>query len=300
MTCPADPAWARDASALGPVGIIAGSGALPLRVAEAAQTARRPVFIAGLEGWADPAIAAFPHDWVGLGSIGRLIRLLRERGCSEIVFVGSLVRPDLRRPDLRALKVDFGAVRLIPSILKHGAGGDNRLLGRIVRLFEREGFRVLGAHELARDLVAPSGLIAGSAPGAKVRGEIRTGLETARRLGELDIGQAVVVAAGRVVAVEAAEGTDLMLERIASLRASGRLRMGGRSGVLVKVPKPGQDLRIDMPAIGERTIQGAEIAGLAGIAIEAGGVLIADRPGLVAAAERAGLFVLGLPKHPMP
>jgi DUF1009 family protein len=296
MVSPADPARARDASASGTVGIIAGGGHLPLKVAEAARGSGRPVFIAGLEGWADPTIAAFPHDWVGVGSIGRLIRLLRQHGCREIVFVGSLVRPDLMRPDLRSLKLDFGAIRRMPSILKRGAGGDNRLLGRIVRLFEREGFQVLGAHELARDLVAPAGLIAGSAPGAKVRSEIRMGVETARRLGELDIGQGVIVAAGRVVAVEAAEGTDLMLERVASLRTSGRLRMRGRSGVLVKVPKPGQDLRIDMPAIGERTIEGAETAGLAGIAVEAGGVLIADRPALVSAAERAGLFVLGLPK----
>ncbi|MBT3071487.1 UDP-2,3-diacylglucosamine diphosphatase LpxI [Rhodomicrobium sp. Az07] len=268
------------------IGIVAGGGTLPLAVAEAAAARGERPFIVGLSGNAHPAIERFPHCYAGIGQIGRILGTLRREGCERIVFVGSL-----RRPNLLRLRIDTGFVRYLPEILRLLRGGDDSVLRAVARFFEARGFEVLAAHEVAPRLLAPTGVFSGAAPDAEALADIRLAFNVARALGEYDIGQGAVVARGYVLAVEAAEGTDAMLTRCRDLNRWG---FKNRQGVLVKTPKPGQDLRLDMPAIGPRTVELAAEAGLAGIAVAAGAVLLAEQQAIVEKADALGLFLYGM------
>ncbi len=272
-----------------PVAIICGGGGFPLAVAEAARRAGREVFLVGLHGAADPDIAVYPHMWLKLGEFGKLFRSLAERSVKELSIVGSLTRPDFS--DLR---LDFGGVRRLPDIARILRGGDDHALRGVVRFFEDEGYTVVGAHDLAPSLLLGEGPITTREPDAAAREDIALGVALGDALSAFDTGQSVVVANRRVVAVEAAEGTDAMVERVAQLRATGKLRLKGRCGVLVKAPKRGQDLRVDLPAIGPRTIAAAAAAQLDGIALAAHGVLVLQRDDIAAEADRLGLFVAGV------
>lgn len=277
----------------GPLGIIAGSGVLPLHVARRAQEHGHAPYILGFHGLADPGISEFAHDWMRWGEVGRMLRLLRKNGCQEIVIVGGV-----RRPRLASLRMDTGLLRHARKIYQLTRGGDDAVLSRVVRFFEQQGFRVRGAHEIADDLAAPAGELTRATPRASDHVDMTKALDVLRALGPHDVGQAAVVARGYVLAVEAAEGTDEMLRRCANLRQWG---LKHRHGVLVKIPKPGQELRVDMPTIGPRTVELAAEAGLAGIAVAAGLVLLAAPQELVEAADRRGLFVIGLGDEvPMP
>jgi DUF1009 family protein len=216
------------------------------------------------------------------------LRLARAAGCRDVVFIGSLVRPSIwqARPDLKGLS-------LLPRVLAAYRGGDNHLLTGMGRLLEREGMRLLGAHEVAPEILTPRGTLGKIEPGERDRADTALGLDYLRAAGPFDAGQAVVVANRQVLAVEAAEGTDQMLARVADLRASGRNKTP--RGVLVKAPKPNQDRRYDMPSIGPQTVEGAARAGLAGIAVAAGETIIAEPEELIAAADAADLFVIGMP-----
>ena len=174
-------------------------------------------------------------------------------------------------------------------------GGDDHLLSGIGRLFEQDGFRMVGIGDVAPDILMPEGCIAGTAPDAAAVADIARGREVLRALGPFDIGQAVVVIDGHVVAVEDIEGTDGLLVRVAQLREAGRIRAKAGRGVLVKAPKSGQDLRFDLPTVGARTVEGAAKAGLAGIAVIAGFTIAADSQGMIVAADKAGLFIQGVP-----
>ncbi|BBF92260.1 LpxI family protein [Blastochloris tepida] len=274
----------------GALGILAAGGRVPIMVAEAAARAGRPVFIVALRGLAVPEVARFSHIVVPIGTPGRVFGAFRGAGCREIVIVGSATRPRLR--DVR---FDFKALLLVTRYARAVLGGDDKLLTWLVRLFEAEGFTVRGAHEIAPELLAGEGPLGRCAPSPADAADIAIGIDYLATAGRFDIGQAVVVVNHRIVAIEAAEGTDLMLARVAELRASGRLRLSGRAGVLVKTPKPDQDRRVDLPAIGASTVAGALRAELRGIAVAAGETLVADAAETVAAADRAGLFVAGIP-----
>jgi hypothetical protein len=273
-----------------PLAIIAGGGSVPLHVAEAALASGRKVLVLGIEGEADRWIAAFPHEWFAWSQIGRLERLLADHGTREIVMVGGV----RKRPDFKRLKVDFGTVRALPEIMGIMTHGDNSLLTGVIRMLERRGYSVIGAHEIATDLVAPAGVIAGAMPGSDDLSDVSVAMAAARGVGLLDTGQAAVALDGRVVALEAAEGTDAMLERVATLRRSDRVTSETRAGVLAKCAKPQQDLRVDLPTIGPDTVTGVAAAGLAGIAVEAGRVMIVDRPETRRRAIDAGLFILAV------
>jgi UDP-2,3-diacylglucosamine hydrolase len=268
----------------GSLGILAGGGSLPGRVAAAARAAGRAVFVVGLEGFADPAVLApYPHAFARVGAAARIRALLRANACRELVMVGSV-----RRPSLLALRPDALAARLLGRIGRTAFAGDDRFLSAIVRVLGEEGFSVLGVESVLREAVAPAGLISRAAPDATALADIARGVAVARALGFVDVGQGCVVQQGIVLAVEAAEGTDAMLAR-----AAGLIRPGP-GGVLVKLVKPGQDRRLDLPTLGSETIRMAREAGLRGVAFEAGGTLIVDRPATVAAADAGGLFLLGL------
>ncbi|AXS40419.1 UDP-2,3-diacylglucosamine diphosphatase LpxI [Breoghania sp. L-A4] len=273
-----------------PVAVIAGSGTLPVEVIEAAQARGLPVFIVAIKGEADEALKAHDPLWLDWGQIGKLISSLKAAGVRDIVLIGGISR----RPSFKSIVGDTGTMMRLPRIIRTLARGDDGLLQGVIRLFEAEGFRIIGAHEIAPALLAPPGALGVRTPDESHLRDIALGVRAARRLGALDIGQGAVVVNGRVVAVEAAEGTDGMLRRCAELRAAGRIKWTGRAGVLVKCVKPQQDLRVDLPSIGARTVELAAQAGLAGIAVDAGRVLAAGRAALVSKADAAGLFVTGI------
>jgi UDP-2,3-diacylglucosamine hydrolase len=283
-----NPAEEADAAETGPLAIIAGGGPLPCTLAASAAAKGRPVHIIGLSGEADAAIARFPHSWMKWGEIGKLFAILQRESCRDLVIIGSVTRPDVKN-----LKVDFGALKSLPFLLSLGSGGDDRILSSIVRFFEARGHRVLGAGAVAPELLAPQGLLGRKAPSPDDEADIAVGFRVVQALGRLDIGQAAVIVDGHVLAVEAAEGTDAMLTRASALRQNRYRFRRRRLGVLVKAPKPGQELRIDLPTIGPRTVEKAAEAGLSGIAFAAGRVLIAERAQTVAAANRLRLFLLG-------
>lgn len=275
-----------------PLGILAGSGMLPLAIAAAARASGRPVHIVGIDGFVTDEIGSYSHERVNLGQVGHMIRSFQQAGCTDMVIAGAM-----RRPNLWKLKVDSGFFRSIGTVLKLTRGGDDSVLRRVVRFFELQGFRVCGVHDVAPDLLAPSGVLGKVQPTDLQSQAIARGAALVRVLGAFDVGQAAVVTATGVIAVEGARGTDAMLEDAAEyLRSAVRVR----DAVLVKLPKPSQEMRIDLPVIGPATIEAAARAGLAGVAIGAGQSLVLDREETVRLADAAGLFVLGLVSSDVP
>lgn len=271
-----------------PLAILAAGGSVPLQVAAAARSAGRDVLVIGLEGEADERLQAFRYQPIKWGQLGRIEEYVSAHGAREIVLIGSVSH----RPDFHNLGLDLRTLRLLPRILKAMAGGDDAVLGNLIAYLEDRGFRVRGAHEVAPDLVAVAGQLAGPRPSQGALDDAGTAFAAARAIGQHDIGQGAVVVNGLVVAVEAAEGTDAMLERVGTLHSGGRVKWSGRAGVLAKCSKPQQDLRVDMPTIGPLTVAGAVKAGLAGIVVEAGRVMIAERAETLKAAEDSGTFIL--------
>ena len=276
------------------IGILAGGGRLPLMIAESVAARGEAVHIVGIEGEADAAIARFPHTWVNWGQIGRMVVTLQGEGGRDLVIAGAVTRPDLWR-----IRPDAGFFRSLPQILRLLVGGDDSVLKRVVRFFEGNGLKVRGVHEVAPDLLAGAGAMGEVALSEADRADAEIGFAVRRALGPVDAGQAVVVARGHVLAIEGAEGTDAMLGRVAALaicKSAGRPQ-----GVLAKGPKPGQELRVDMPAIGPRTVERAAAAGLAGVVVEAGVVLVLDRVEAIRIADAAACAVHGLASsHALP
>ncbi len=267
-----------------PLGILAGGGMLPGRVADAALASGRRVFVVGLEGYAEPAvIGRFPHATARLGAAGRILSLLRAQGCRDLVLIGPV-----KRPSLLDLRPDAEGARIVARVGRAAFAGDDGLLAAVHRVLGEEGFRVIGAHEVLTEIVGPRGQLGVVAADAQAKADIARGVAVVRALGAVDVGQAAIVQQGIVLAVEAVEGTDAMLARAAGLARPGA------GGVLVKLVKPGQDRRSDLPTVGPRTIAAAQAAGLRGIAFEAGGAILIERETMIQAADRAGLFLLGI------
>jgi DUF1009 family protein len=206
------------------------------------------------------------------------------------VFIGTLVRPALSE-----IRLDWGTLRVLGLVWAAFRGGDDHLLSGIGGILEQDGFRMVGVKDVAPDLLMPEGSLTRAMPDADAAADIAKGRAVLAALSPFDIGQAVVVIDGHVVAVEDIEGTDGLLKRVARLRAEGRIRASSGRGVLVKAPKSGQDLRFDLPTIGPRTIEGGAAARLAGIAVVAGNTIAVEPQAMIEAADTAGLFVTGLP-----
>lgn len=264
---------------------------MPLIVVNEARASSQPLFVIAIQDAASAATSAMAQATIRLGQLGTFLDLVKGQGISRVALVGALPRPHLA--DLR---LDLGAIRRLPAVLRvMGGGGDDALLRRLINMVEeREGLKVVGIHELAPSLVIKDGALTTRQAVPRDLRDATLGLELIAALSPFDCGQAVVIMDGRPVAMEGAEGTDAMLERVAALRSSGRLRVRGQRGVLVKAPKRGQDMRVDMPVIGPDTILRAAEAGLAGVAVEAGGVLVAGLQETRAAADRGKLFIHGL------
>jgi DUF1009 family protein len=278
------------------IALICGGGSFPGAVADAiARRGRRPVLFA-IKGWAEPKVVEqYPHHWIALGQVGRFFRLARAEECRDVLFIGTLLRPPLSQ-----IRLDWQTIRLMPRIAQSFRGGDDRLLSGMARFMEEEGLRIVGLKSVAPDVIVPLGLLGRHHPSPADRADIARALDLLTTLGPFDVGQAAVVVNNNVLAVEAAEGTDNMLRRVAELRAQGRVTTPQGVGVLVKAPKPSQDRRFDLPAIGPQTVANVVAAGLAGVAVAAGNTIIADAAEVIAAADRAKIFVVGVSQDPAP
>ncbi len=270
------------------IAILAGNGTLPVEVAVELIGSGRLVYVLGIEGEAESVIERFDHDYIRWGQVSKLFKLLKVKNVGEVIMVGGISH----RPALRDMKFDLGAYLTLPRVLGWMLAGDNAVLVGVIEVFRQKGFTVRGAHELVPSLLVAAGTNTKRKPSAADMERIKLGMEVARTLGRYDVGQAVVVIEKRVVALEGVEGTDAMLERVAELRLSGRLP-SKKGGVLVKCVKPGQDLRVDLPSIGPRSIEKIVAAGLTGIGLDAGSTLIISRMETINLANKAGVFIYG-------
>jgi DUF1009 family protein len=294
MTAPISKAEGGSRSSLPPgarIGIVAGGGALPIQVARALNDQHHRPFVLLAKGEADPGSILHDqeHETLDLEDFGSLISTLKRHGVTHVVLAGEIKR----RPRLTKMRVNAGLLAMLPSVIAGLARGDDGLLKIVVRCIERRGIRVVGAHEIVPDLLAAEGVLTKTAPQKSDWRDIEAARLAAEAIGSLDIGQAAIAIGGRVIALEGIEGTDGLLERAKELRGHGRIA-GAKRGVLVKWSKPGQETRADLPSIGPKTVEAAQAAGLAGIAVEAGRSLVLDGPAVIASADALGLFVIGL------
>jgi len=271
------------------LGIIAGGGTLPGAIAHAAREGGREVFVLGITGMAEEAeLKPFPHAIVRIGEFGKAMKLLRDAGCAEITFAGHVPRPKFSD-----IKLDAKATLALPRVLNAALHGDDALMRSILDFFEKDGFQIIGTDKVAAGLLVHEGYLGTSEADDQSLADISKAVDVLRAIGAHDVGQAAVVCEGVVLAVEAAEGTDAMLQRVAEMPSSLRGTKLARRGVLVKAPKPNQERRVDLPVIGMATLDLVSAAGLRGIAVQARGTLILQRQALVAGSNKAGIFLFG-------
>ncbi|AQR62153.1 UDP-2,3-diacylglucosamine pyrophosphatase [Brevundimonas sp. LM2] len=274
----------------GTLGLIAGGGALPHAIARRCEAEGRALFVVRLDGFADHHLDRWPGATFGMAEIGGILKALKREGCTAVCLAGTVSRPDFKR-----LKPDLKGASVLPGIIAAATKGDDALLRKILSVFEAEGYAVEGADDILGGDTLPAGTLGTITPLTDQLADLRKALHVAEKAGELDIGQGAVVCDGLVLAVEAQEGTDAMLSRVAGLPADLRGSAASRKGALGKAPKPIQDLRVDMPVIGTRTVELAAAAGLAGIGGVAGRLILIDRDAIVETADRLGLYVWGEP-----
>jgi UDP-2,3-diacylglucosamine hydrolase len=272
-----------------PLGIVASGGELPFAIAESVRGAGRDVFVVAFRGSTGEWVGAYPHEWASLGEVGKVAKVLHAAGCEDVVMAGKLARPKFRD-----IKLDAKGALVAPRIIAAARKGDGALLRAIAETFEREDFRVVGAHEAAPGLLVQAGVMGRIKPSSDDEEDIALAFKIVRAMGAFDIGQAAIVCEGLTLAVEAAEGTDAMIARVAALPEHFRGTAEKRRGVVVKAPKPIQDRRTDLPVIGAQTVRNAAAVGLAGIAVEAGGALILGKNAVIAEADKLGLFLAGV------
>lgn len=260
------------------LGIIAGAGILPTKLVSFCDVNNIDAFVVGFEGHVDAAtIEGRNHTLMRVGEAGSMIELLKERGYRDLVLIGAVKRPTLMemKPDLRTIKF-FAKLGM-------RALGDDGFLKAIRAELEDEGFTIHGVQDILPDLFIVKGVLGSVEPTDDQWEDIRIGMTGSRKIGEADIGQCVVALDGEIIGTEDDKGTNALIRRAAAPGA-----------VLVKSSKPQQDRKLDMPTIGSDTVRLCASLGYAGIAAEAGGVLVADREEMIAAANEAGLFVVGV------
>ncbi|MDB2414777.1 UDP-2,3-diacylglucosamine diphosphatase LpxI [Rickettsiales bacterium] len=270
---------------ISPLGIIAGDGSLPDRLITGCMNLQRDVFVINIDTNKNPSdsLHKVPHITLGISSVGKAVKTLKERNIQEIIFAGSV-----KRPKLSSLRPDAGGIKLLTKISTAKLGGDNSLLSIVVKHFEDQGFKVVGVDDVLKDLLMPKGAIGNIEPDEEMLNNIKFGKTAIKKIGELDIGQSIVVQQNIVLGVEAIEGTDALIKRC------GGLQLEGAKPVLVKMKKPTQDPRIDLPTIGLKTLRNCHEAGFAGIAVEAGGALVLDKEKMIEKANQMGLFIVGI------
>lgn len=270
------------------LGIVAGSGALPRILADRCRAESRPYHVYGVEGFAGDWTEGHPGRRLSVWSLAELMESLRESGCGDVCLAGAV-----RRPSFAARPAEASGLSRLERAFREG---DDSLLRAVSSVIEETGFRLVGVHDVMPDLLAPAGCIAGSDPTPGLQADVARAREIVMAMGQLDVGQAAVVAEGRCLGVEAVDGTDALLDRIAAMDEAARGGAARGAGVVVKAPKPQQDRRLDLPAIGPETVEGAARAGLKGVAIEAGGVLLVDREAIERVAESLEICVWAFPQ----
>ncbi|WP_297800287.1 UDP-2,3-diacylglucosamine diphosphatase LpxI [uncultured Brevundimonas sp.] len=271
------------------LGLIAGGGDLPASVAARCEAEGRPLYIIRLDGFAGDDLLKWDGETLGMAQIGGILKALRREGCEAVCLAGYV-----NRPDFKTLKPDLKGASVLPGIIAAATKGDDALLRKILGIFEGEGYEVVGADDILGGQTLTAGALGALSPTDSQMADLRKAIHVAEKSGELDIGQGAVVCEGLVLAVEAQEGTDQMLLRVAGLPQDLRGTADSRKGCLAKAPKPIQDTRVDMPVIGPRTVELAAAAGLAGIGGFVGRLIVMDAEGTRAAADRLGLFVWGM------
>jgi DUF1009 family protein len=271
----------------GLIALVAGSGRLPIELADYLQRSGQDFRILAFRGFAEPELRRRAHAVVDLLDLKAITNTLEAWKPDAVSLVGAV-----RRPGFSALLGAYSLLRNMQEVKDVITRGDDQVLRGAVMLLEERGHRVVGVHELAPELVAPPTLRGSFVPGEGDRQAIEVGIDLLDSLSAFDIGQGAVIAERHVLAIEGPEGTDRMLGRVKAQRQSFLgLKRRNEGGVLIKAAKKGQDLRVDMPAIGPRTIEEAAKAGLSGIAIGNGSTLVVDQPKTIATADRLGLFI---------
>jgi hypothetical protein len=274
----------------GPLAVLAGSGRFPALLAESLRAAGHACRILALRGFADGPLRSRADAVLDVLDVQGVMAQLRAWQPGAVILAGGVARP---KPS--AVFNAFAMLRNQQEIRDILIRGDDHLLRGVVRIIEEHGHRVIGVHEIAPDLLAPSGVLGAHAPNEEDLRAIEIGKRLLVDISPYDIGQGVVVAGERVIAIEGPEGTDKMLGRVEGFSAIRRFLRKPSEGVLVKLPKNGQDLRVDLPAIGPRTFANAAKAGLRGVAIGTGATLVLDREETIRTADRLGLFLLSIP-----
>ncbi len=278
------------------LGIVAGGGRLPLLLTESCHAEGRPYHVLLLDGFAEEKdYKSYTYGWTHLGALGKTAETLKDKGCTQVVMAGHV-----RRPDLKKLKLDWRATKLLPQLLGAARRGDDALLSVVVKSLEEDGLKVVGADDVLAHLLISEGPQGRHHPSESDLADIERAKSVVTDIGALDIGQGAVICNQLVLAVEAVEGTDEMLKRCAAISTDLRGTAEARRGVLLKMPKPGQERRVDLPTIGVQTIQRAADAGLAGVAVAAGGALVLDQQHVIELADELGLFVVGISADPQP
>lgn len=266
------------------LGIIAGGGTIPQMLIDYCRAQKRDYFVLAIEGNANPDYFTndIPHLWIRIGQAGTGFKRFAEEKVQDVVMIGTIKRPSFKElvPDLRttAFFAKIGTKAL----------GDDGILRALVHELEHDGMVVRGIHEVMPELLVKEGVLGKHKPDKKALADIKRGVGVALELGRLDVGQAVIVQQGLVLGMEGIEGTDMLIKRC------GDYKRKGDGGVLVKLRKPQQDMRIDLPTIGTRTIENAKASGLRGIAVHAGNGLIVDESEVIRLANKEGLFIIGI------
>jgi DUF1009 family protein len=276
---------ATNSDVAGRVGLIAGGGSLPAVVANA--IAETKPFVIRLNGFADHDYDNYDTVDLSVGEIGKIIKALKSADCTQVCFAGYVTRPNFKD-----LKVDAHGLGFLPKAIAAAREGDDAILRAVVGEFEKAGFEIIGPDVVLAGLAPQAGVLGAYSPSSEQLSDISKAFEVAEKIGAMDIGQGAVVAGGLVLAVEAQEGTDLMLERVAALPDHLGEGADDRKGVLAKIPKPMQELRVDLPTIGPETVRRCRDAGLAGIALQADRALILDRELVIKLLDDAKMFLI--------
>jgi DUF1009 family protein len=262
-----------------PLGLVAGNGSFPMEFAHRARALGLSLVVVALKGEADPCLQQLSQDfeWIGVGQLGRLVKILKRNGVKQVAFLGGVTRVNF----VGGFSIDWVGLKMLSRLRKFN---DDSMLRGIIRVVEEADIQVIAPHSLLQESVPRKGPITGRAITAAERDDAIIGWEAARSIGALDIGQSVVVRNKTIIAVEAVEGTE------ATIRRAGEVR--GPSGVLVKLAKIHQDLRVDLPAVGVNTLEQMKASNMSLLVIEAGKCLILDPQAFLEKAMQLNIAVV--------
>ena len=265
------------------LGMIAGGGMMPVEIIRHCDQTGREIFVVGIEPYAkEEELKDVSHIFAKIGEAGKMLKALAQNNVHDIVLAGGV-----KRPSFKELIPDWEGAKIMARLAIKKMSDDN-MFRAVIDEIERHGYKVVGIEEVVPGMMFSEGLYGKVKPMAEDMDDIRRGIQVAKALGAVDVGQAAVVQEGMVLAVEAIEGTDMMLSRAATVKKKGK------APVMVKVLKPGQDMRVDLPAIGLQTIEQLKKYGIKGIAVEAGGILLIEREAVIKMANEAGIFIIGM------